>query len=460
MQQCMKNVWLVCAVGALGGLLFGLDQGFIANSLATIQDVYHLDLRQEQAYSAALAWGAIVGVVISGFMVRELGRKTIIVLSGILFFILSCISATLPPLKMLVFAREGIGFAVGMASFAVPLYLVETAPTKLRGSMTALFQLMVTIGICLIAVSNLSINKLFGHAHISLMLMFSVISVFSFVMLIGAFYLPESPRWFILKNREQNARDVLRQMNFSEKEIEAEINEINQNLSVKTRSCLDFLKKSYYWKALVIGLTLQVLQQAVGINVIIYYMPKIFGYIHMVGIAAALVVPVLNMLFTFPAIYWIEKWGRKKLLMMGSFIMLVSTLVIGFTFSVLMPHSDPNNFVKSVLLIFVGAYIFGFACSWGAVVWVLCSEIFPIKVREIGMTMTTVMNWLCTGFVMSTALSFIKIYGNASIFFLMSGFCVLSMIFIKFFIPETKGVSLEKIEQNLMNGVKINKIGV
>ncbi len=456
--QYRRIVYMICLIGALGGLLFGLDQGFIANSLATIDKVYGLTTEQGEHYSAVLAWGGILGALLSGLFARFLGRKKVLVLAGFLFTLLSLISSLLPPLGILTACRFGLGFAVGIASFTVPLYLSETAPTSIRGGMATLFQLMITIGIFLIAVTNVAIAKVLGHFEISLSLMFGVIVLFAAIMFLGSLFLPESPRWLMLKGREVEARKVLARVRESQEVIEEEVSEIKESIRVNQGSGAAMLSKGYFWKILIVGVVLQMFQQLVGINMMIYYAPTIFGYAGMTGIIALLAIPTVNMLFTFPAIKWIDKWGRKKLLYMGATVMMISMFAAGFAF-LSIAHSAPGAISKTVLLLSAVVYIFGFACSWGPVAWVICAEVFPLKGREIGMTVTTMINWTFAGVVMANALSFMKANGNASIFFVFGGFCILSMIFLKFFVPETKGVSLEHIEANLENGVPLRDLG-
>lgn len=453
-------IYAVCITGALGGLLFGLDQGFIANSLSTIQRIYHLDLAQGEHYASVLAWGGVAGVLLSGWLIRALGRKKVIVVSGFLFLMLSALSAILPPFSVLLWARAGLGFAVGIASFAVPLYLAETAPTSIRGSMATLFQLMITIGIFLIACSNIYVNRLLGHTPIALSLMFSVIAIFAFLMFVGSIFLPESPRWLVLKNKEKKALRIFKRMDYSANEIKKEMAEIKDSIVSSAGSGFAMLKKPFFWKVLLVGVLLQMFQQLVGINMMIYYAPRLFGYAHMTGVLALLAVPLVNMLFTFPAIYWIDRWGRKKLLYVGSVVMFLAMLVAGMAFSYVVPNVIPSELVQFTLLAAAIVYIFGFACSWGPVAWVLCSEMFPLKGREIGVTVTTMINWTFAGIVMNNALTFMKHYGNASIFFVFAGFCLLSLLFLRYFVPETKGISLEKIEQNLEHGKPIKDIGM
>jgi SP family galactose:H+ symporter-like MFS transporter len=179
-------------------------------------------------------------------------------------------------------------------------------------------------------------------------------------------------------------------------------------------------------------------------------------------VLAMMTVPTVNMLFTFPAIHWVEKWGRKKLLYVGAVCMLLTMIAAGLAFQSIGGVSDPSaigSMPKAVLLVSVIVYIFGFAVSWGPVVWLVCSEIFPLEGREVGMTITTMVNWTFAGLVMGNALSFMARLGNASIFFLFAGFCVLAIGFVYMFVPETKGITLEEMEFNLKGGVRLRELG-
>jgi SP family galactose:H+ symporter-like MFS transporter len=220
--------------------------------------------------------------------------------------------------------------------------------------------------------------------------------------------------------------------------------------------------RGYFIKVLMVGVLLQVFQQLVGINMMIYYSPTIFGYAGMKGLLAAMTVPTVNMLFTFPAIHLVEKWGRKKLLYVGAIAMLVTMIAAGVAFQAIGSVSNPamiGGTPKAVLLASAILYIFGFAVSWGPVVWLVCSEIFPIEGREIGMTITTMVNWTFAGLVMANALSFMQAHGNASIFYVFAVFCALAVAFVALFVPETKGITLEEMEFNLKNGVRLRDLG-
>ena len=455
-------VYIICMVAALGGLLFGLDQGFIANSLDTLTEHYRFDVHGKESYSAILATGGIFGALLSGVFARFLGRKKSLVLAGLVFTAASAFSALLPPLPILSACRFALGFGVGIASFIVPLYLSETAPAAIRGSMGTLFQLMITIGIFLIALTNVFIARMFASPSTSLPLMFLTITLFATLMLAGGFVLPESPRWLMLKGKKDRAIAVLQKTLNTREEIDKEIGEIEEALHGPQGAGFGIVFQGYFFKVLVIGILLQMFQQLVGINMMIYYSPTIFGYAGMTGLLAMMAVPTVNMLFTFPAIHLVEKWGRKKLLYVGATTMVLTMLAAGFAFQTIGGVADPSligGTPKMVLLVAVVLYIFGFAVSWGPVVWLVCSEIFPLEGREVGMTITTMINWTFAGLVMNYALSFMSKFGNASIFYVFAGFCVLAILFVALFVPETKGITLEELEFNLKKGVRLRNLG-
>ena len=506
-------VYWICIVASLGGLLFGLDQGFIANALPTIDKVYNLDLAGGEAYSGILAWGAIIGALLSGFFARFLGRKRSLVFAGFLFAAMSVISAFLPSMPILSACRFVLGFAVGVASFIVPLYLAETAPAKIRGAMGTLFQLMITIGIFGISASNVFLVRAITNEVTRLPLMFLVIALFAIVMFVGAIFIPESPRWLMLKGRKEKANAVLKNVLNTQEEVDFELKEIQEAISSSSPG-LGAIFKGGFFKVLLVGVLMVVFQQLVGINMMIYYAPTIFGYAAITGIVGMMTVPTVNMLFTFPAIWLVEKWGRKKLLYTGAIMMLITMLAAGMVFTSTAKYEAPvdkalaqyvqadaakkaeivsslesgmtyqypsvakllsdqeflgkvdkylsgkdtasdeykiqhNIFTdetqaakfkdlgslvpstsKGILLVAIIVYIFGFAFSWGPIAWLICSEMFPLEGREVGMTITTMVNWLFAGIVMTYSLSFMKAHGNASIFFVFAVGCILAIIFL------------------------------
>jgi len=321
---------------------------------------------------------------------------------------------------------------------------------------------MITIGIFLISLSNVFIARTFINPATSLPIMFLSITLFAALMFAGSFILPESPRWLMLRGRKDQAVAVLRKTLNTQAEIDSEIGEIEEALHGPQGAGFGIIFRGYFFKVLLVGVLLQMFQQLVGINMMIYYSPTIFGYAGMTGLLAMMTVPTVNMLFTFPAIHWVEKWGRKKLLYVGAIAMIITMLAAGFAFQSIGSVSDPSligGAPKMLLLVSVIIYIFGFAVSWGPVVWLVCSEIFPLEGREVGMTITTMINWTFAGLVMNYALSFMSRFGNASIFYVFAGFCVLAILFVALFVPETKGITLEELEFNLKKGVRLRDLG-
>lgn len=265
----------------------------------------------------------------------------------------------------------------------------------------------------------------------------------------------------MLKGKKDKAVEVLSKVLNSREEVDSEMKQIEEALGNSTGVSGAVLKPEFI-KILLVGVAIMMFQQLVGINMMIYYAPTIFGYAGIKGVVATMTVPTVNMLFTFPAIWLVEKWGRKKLLYVGAVIMCVTMIAAGSAFLAIGDVTDPSQIgsaAKNVLLVAIMVYIFGFAFSWGPVAWLVCSEIFPLEGREAGMTVTTMVNWTFAGLVMDTSLTFMKHYGNSSIFFVFAGTCVLACLFLYLFVPETKGVSLESIEKNLKSGKRLKLLG-
>lgn len=461
-HEYTRIIVFISVVAALGGLLFGLDQGFIANAGTTLNKIYGMKDGSVAAgnFNAILATGGILGTICSGFFTRFFGRRNTLLIAGFSFVVAALVSSLLPPLSILTSCRLLLGFGVGLASFATPLYLAETAPAEIRGAMSTLFQIMITFGIFLICLTNVVIVKLVGHTQVSLTLMFSVITLFALLMFVGCFFLPKSPRWLMLRGKEVEARKVLSRTRTSG-DIDSEIDEIKAQLNQKGYSISHTLKQGFFWKILAVGVLLQMFQQLVGINAMIYYAPSFLSNAGLNILVAGLAVFFVNFVSTFPAIKWVEKWGRKKLLTTGAIIMMISLLVVAFCFYTIDVAHTTSSVPKYVLLVACLCYIFGFACSWGPVAWTICSEIFPQKVREVGMTITTIVNWTFAGIVISKSDVIMSsgAWGKPVMFLIYAAFCLLAIIFLKKFVPETKGVSLEKIETDLISGKKLVNIG-
>ncbi len=473
-------VYFIGFTAALAGLLFGLDVGVISGAEKFIQKDFKISDDTIQLVVSSLLWGAAFGALFSGILSSHLGRRKTILISAVNFIIGAILCAFAPNEHVLIIARFILGIAVGVASFTAPLYLSEISPQSVRGSMISMYQLMITIGIVMAFLSNtwLATYATFdgvtgGHWR----LMLGIIAIPAAVMFIGVFMLPESPRWLFLKGLREHAVNVFKQMHLDDAEIAAEVREIEDSMKVKQNGFQLFMQNSNFRRAIGLGIGLQIIQQLTGINVIMYYAPRIFG---MAGFEdtneqmwGTVIVGVTNVLATFIAIAFVDKLGRKPIMYAGFVTMGLALLSVGTLFLIggetrMMPNEkgvmEAAIILKSLnyaypaifaLLIF----IVGFAMSAGPIIWVICSEIYPLAGRDLGVTFSTGTNWIANAIVGMTFLSLINGFGPGNTFLLYGGLNVLFIIFFLIFVPETKGISLEHIERNLMSGLRLRKIG-
>ena len=452
-------VYLIALIAALGGLLFGLDQGFVANALSTISAHYNLSTAEKEHFTAILSVGCMIGPVVALFSNKIIGRKYTIIISGFLFASMSLISTMVPSYEILFYARLFLGVAVGIAAFTVPIYLIETSPKSKRGTFGTYWQLMITVGIFAVSFINSNITMYFGETVHSLVLMYGVLSFFSVLMFVCVLIIPESPRYLMLKGKRDEALQVLRRTRNSEQEVNEELAEIEEATKVKT-SFISFLTKPFFWKIVALCGVLQFFQQTTGINTLIYYGPSILekaGFAH--GLFTQNIIYVVNMLATFIAIKYIDQAGRVKLLTVGGILVVLSLLLAAFSY---------NHIVAGVALGFYGylflaatlLFIIGFACSWGPITWILVAELFPLKSRELGVTLSTVANYAGNTLVAGTSLTFISSYGISNLMLVFAAITVVALIVVKVFCPETKGVSIESIEKKFESGTSIKNVGI
>jgi MFS transporter, SP family, galactose:H+ symporter len=479
-RRIQPIVYFIGFTAALAGLLFGLDVGVISGAQDFIQKDFKVSDHTIELIVSALLWGAAFGALFSGILSSHFGRRKTILLSAINFIIGALLCAFSTSEHLLIVARFILGIAVGIASFTAPLYLSEVSPQSVRGSMISMYQLMITIGIVLAFLSNtwLATYATFdgvtgGHWR----LMLGIISIPAGVMFLGVYMLPESPRWLFLKGFQEKAVAVFKQMKLDDAEIAAEVKEIEDSVKVKQNGFELFKTNSNFRRAIGLGIGLQVIQQLTGINVIMYYAPRIFG---MAGFAetnqqlwGTVIVGVTNVLATFIAIAFVDKLGRKPIMYAGFVTMGLALISVGTIFHI----GGQTNMVlnakgveeavvtlKSLdyaypaifsLLIF----IVGFAMSAGPIIWVICSEIYPLAGRDLGVTFSTGTNWIVNAIVGMTFLTLINRLGPGNTFLLYGGMNILFIIFFFILVPETKGISLEQIERNLMSGLPLKKIG-
>ncbi|MDU4359929.1 MAG: sugar porter family MFS transporter [Enterobacter hormaechei] len=408
--------FFVCFLAALAGLLFGLDIGVIAGALPFITDEFQISAHTQEWVVSSMMFGAAVGAVGSGWLSFKLGRKKSLMIGAILFVAGSLFSAAAPNVEVLIISRVLLGLAVGVASYTAPLYLSEIAPEKIRGSMISMYQLMITIGI------------------------------------LGA-YLSAAKRRF------HDAERVLLRLRDTSAEAKNELEEIRESLKVKQSGWALFKENSNFRRAVFLGVLLQIMQQFTGMNVIMYYAPKIFelaGYTNTTEqMWGTVIVGLTNVLATFIAIGLVDRWGRKPTLTLGFLVMAVGMGVLGTMMHMGIHSPTAQYFAVAMLLMF----IIGFAMSAGPLIWVLCSEIQPLKGRDFGITCSTATNWIANMIVGATFLTMLNTLGNANTFWVYAGLNLFFIVLTIWLVPETKHVSLEHIERNLMKGRPLREIG-
>lgn len=439
---------LVAITASLGGLLSGFDMGVISGALLYINETWSLSsLEQGWLVSSAIV-GSVIGAASNGFLADIYGRKKIIIATALIFILgsLLCGYATTP--GWLIFSRIIIGIAVGMISFVAPIYLSEIAPEKIRGTLVSLYQLALTAGILL----SYLINRVFANFESNWRLMLASGALPAIILLIGILFLHDTPRWLISKGKIDEAKAIFQKIS-SAQNVDAQIAEIKATLSSSSKKeKLSFQK--WMFMPIFVGVGLMFVQICTGINTIIYYTPTIFNLAgfsdNISAIYATIGVGVVNFLMTFVAIAYADKFGRKPLLYIGLSGMLVSLFALSFSFTL-------GETGKWLAVASVVVYIASFAMSLGPICWIMVSEIMPLKIRGFAMSAATVSNFAFNFVVVLSFLPMLETLGKASSFMIFGLITILSLFFVYFFVPETKGISLEKIENNWHNHVSPRK---
>jgi sugar porter (SP) family MFS transporter len=443
---------VVLAVVLFSGALFGYDQGVISGALHGIKATFALSALLVEVVTSWVTLGALFGALAGGELADRIGRKRTVLIAGVMFTIGALVQAFAPETLVLVAGRLIVGAGVGVAAVAAPLYAAELAPTTLRGRFVSTYQLAITVGIFLAYLVDGWLSKsdawrwMLGASAIPGLLLFLV-----------ALVAPESPRWLMKMRRRPEAV--------------AQLQKIRPGIDFKPR--LDAIEASLRQEAgraswaevfhrewrrpLLIGLGLAVFQQITGINAIIYYSDQIFASAGFVTQASQTTVTTwaiggVNVLATLIAIVFIDRLGRRKLLLTGLLGMGVSLSVVGIAFQFLGPEAAgaaeaaPSG-AGIVTLLALVSFIICFAFSMGPVVWTVINEIFPGHIRGRAVAVATAANWGSAFLVSQFFLTLIGAIGNSLTFWLFAVFCVIAWVWIYVRVPETKGQSLEQIQK-------------
>ncbi|WP_426702386.1 sugar porter family MFS transporter [Rhodanobacter sp. Col0626] len=444
---------LTCALAALAGLMFGLDIGVISGATQLIQAEFAVSDQTIEWIVSAMMLGAAIGAIGAGWLSAALGRKRSLILSALLFVAGSLLCGLAWSPVSLIGARFVLGLAIGMATFTAPLYLAEVAPEQIRGAMISTYQLMITLGIFVAFLSDLALSYSGAWRW-----MLGIIAIPGALFLLGVLVLPESPRWLMLRGRRDEATAVLSCLRGDDVLVHREVAEIEAQLQSPQHGWQLFRQSRDFRRSVGLGIALQVMQQLTGINVIMYYAPRIFASVGF-GTSAQMwttaIVGLTNMLATFIAIGLVDRLGRKPILYTGFGVMAASLGAVGTMMYLGTTTHAEQIFTVAMLLVF----IVGFAMSAGPLVWTLCSEVQPLRGRDFGIACSTFVNWTANMLVGATFLSLLNGIGHAATFWLYGGLNLLFILFTLLWVPETRGVTLEQIERKLMAGHPLREIG-
>lgn len=437
------SLGLITVVASLGGFLFGFDMAVVSGVLPFIEKQFGLSASQEGWFVSAALVGCIIGVIFSGELSDRLGRRVPLLLSATLFLLSAIGCAYMPSLSLVIASRLVGGIGIGIASNVVPLYISEIAPANIRGRLVTYYQLALTFGILVAYLTNYGLESYATNAAAGALFkdeiwraMFGLGAVPALLFLLGLFIVPESPRWLIQKDRREEGLNIISRISgTTAADVSAE-----QTASVHQGSYSELFSPGMR-KALLIGILLPLFSQFSGINAIIYYGTKILnnaGNSLSSSLMSQVIFGVANMLFTLVAIWKVDSWGRRPLYLWGTAGASVTLIATGLCFYFGAP--------SVVLLICVLSFLACFAFSIGPLKFVVASEIFPNAIRGRALAISIMTMWVADTIVGWLTPVLLTNLGNAGTFWFFAFFCVVAYIVVYKLLPETKGQSLEHIE--------------
>ena len=443
----------------MGGFLFGYDTAVISGTIAQVTEQFGLDALQQGWYVGCALIGSIIGVLFAGILSDKFGRKSTMILSAILFSTSAIGCAVSTDFNQLVIYRIIGGVGIGVVSIISPLYISEVAVAQYRGRLVSLYQLAVTIGFLGAYLVNYQLlgysmsnpdvstgwwNLVFVSEVWRGMLGMETLPAIMFFIII--FFIPESPRWLILKGKEEKATNILERIYTSSKEALFQLTETKSVLSSESKSEWKLLLQPGIRKAVIIGVCIAVLGQFMGVNAVLFYGPSIFENAGLSGgdsLFYQVLVGLVNTLTTVLALVIIDKVGRKKLVYYGVSGMVISLVLIATYFI----YGESWGISSIFLLIFFLFYVFCCAVSICAVVFVLLSEMYPTRVRGLAMSIAGFALWIGTYLIGQLTPWMLQNLTPAGTFFLFAAMCVPYMLIVWKLVPETTGKSLEEIER-------------
>jgi SP family arabinose:H+ symporter-like MFS transporter len=439
-----KYLLKITIIGALGGLLFGYDTAVISGAIGFLETKFSLDVNQKGFAVSSAIFGCILGVAIAGYIADKIGRKKTLLITAFLFAVSAIGSAIADSYTFFVVARIIGGVGVGAASMLSPLYISEIAPAEKRGTLVSLYQLAIVLGINIVFFFNYKVAQFSTEAwNIETGWRYMVGSevIPALLFFIALFFVPESPRWLSKEGRNDEALSVLSRINSEEKAIKVH-QEIKSALG-QEKGTLKELFEPGLRMAMIIGVFLALFSQITGINAIMYYAPEILkkaGFGVNSALMQTVIIGFVNTIFTFVAIKYIDKLGRRTLLLWGVSGMALCLFSIGLLYQL-------NLTSGPWLLVLILGFVCCFASSLGPIPWVLISEIFPTKTRGTAMSLAIMVLWV--GVVLISQFTPVLLdMGETMTFWIFMANAIILLIFTYKLIPETKGKTLEQIEQS------------
>jgi sugar porter (SP) family MFS transporter len=441
-----RFVYSAVGIAALGGLLFGYDTGVISGAILFVKGEFSLSPTMEEIVVSAVLLGAILGASAGGALTGRFGRRKMIILAGIVFTLSAIGTALAPTVGWLIGARVASGIGIGIASFISPMYIAELVPAKVRGSLVAVNMLAITTGIVVAYLVDYAFSASHGWRY-----MFGLAAVPSIGLIIGMWWLPDSPRWLIGKSKVDQARKVLERARTTS-DVGHEIKAIQQSMTEQGEGGMAALFQPSLRMPMIVGLGLATFQQITGINTVIYYAPTIFKFAGVSATGPAILagagLAAVMWCFHVLAIFLLDRVGRRPLLLTGVAGQIVGLGILGAAFQFPQLASFKSDVAIGGLVIYVACFAFGL----GPIFWLMISEIYPLRNRGVAMSAVTVTNWAMNLLVAVSFLTLVSVLGHAGTFWLYGLVAIAAWIFFYRLAPETKGKSLEQIEAHWRSG--------
>jgi SP family galactose:H+ symporter-like MFS transporter len=436
-------VYLAAVFAALGGLLFGYDTGVISGAELFLKNDFTLTTFALEVIVSGVLAGAAAGALLGGRMSDLFGRRRLLIVTAIIFGLGGLACATATSTAILIVGRIVVGLGIGLSSGTVPVYISEVSPADARGWQVSLFQLAITVGILLAYVVDYAFAAIQGWRW-----MFGLAVVPAAIFGLGMVFLPESPRWLAEHGHVERARAMLARIRGTS-DVDIEMREIVEGIerAQDQHGRLSDLFAPSLRPALIVGIGLAVFQQVTGINTVIYYAPLIIQSSGISSASGAILatagIGVVNVLMTIVAMWLIDRMGRRPLLLTGIAGMVITLGILGLAFHL----AGRTGALAWLAVVSMMVYVASFAISLGPIFWLLISEIYPLKIRSSAEGLAAAFNWGSNLLVSLTFLTLLQMMGPTRTFWLYGAFAVAAWFFSYYQVPETKGRTLEEIEE-------------